>query len=97
MSAIHRDDAGREAITHLLTWQFYSYDQLRKVGWFTREEVVRHMETGDSFRTLSWGGNGWRRGEEIHVVYHWTGIYLRTDANDIAADNQGKLPERELV
>jgi len=38
-------------------------------------------------------GNGYIDGSKVRAIHHNGTYYLRTDANNIAADNLGNLPE----
>ena len=61
---------------------------------FTRNEVVSSIERGTSFvTTYKTDQDTLRKGEDVHVVSINGRKYIRTDANRIAKDNLGNLPD----
>ncbi len=59
----------------------------------TREAVVRMIEQGYTFVTAYVRNGQWSRGAEVSVVPIGRDKYLRTDRNQVRADNLGELPE----
>lgn len=58
----------------------------------TRAAVVRMLESGSTFATARMHGR-WVRGADVSVVTIGRDKYLRTNRNQVAADNLGELPE----
>lgn len=59
-----------------------------------RNLVVSQIESGQTFVTIWVGSNNqWQRGSDVEVVVVNGVKYLRTDRNNIAADNLENLPE----
>lgn len=59
----------------------------------TREAVVRMIEQGYTFVTAYVRNGQWSRGADVSVVTIGRDKYLRTDRNQVRADNLGELPE----
>ena len=61
----------------------------------SREDAIRDLSSGQTYVTATEDeGGGYRKRAKLHVV---DGTYLRTDANQTAADNLGELPEITTV
>ncbi len=54
----------------------------------SKKEIIKYINEGYKFKTMYYYNNEWRIGEDVHVV---DGEYLRTDANNIKADNLANL------
>jgi len=61
--------------------------------YWPRLDVVNAIRfRNKTFRTAYRDGAAWRQGEDVRVVVLNGSSYLRTDANNFAADNLGNLP-----
>ena len=62
---------------------------------WTRNEVVTTIGDNKTFVTIvrSTDGKNWHKGEDVRIITINGVRYLRTDANNKAADNLGNLPE----
>ena len=58
----------------------------------TRQWVVNAIGRGVTFVTAYLKDGQWRRGEDVRVVVIHGVKYLRTDRNNVQADNLGALP-----
>ncbi|GAB4521575.1 MAG: hypothetical protein OHK0046_33140 [Anaerolineae bacterium] len=60
----------------------------------SKYQVVLKLKNGYTFVTAYQENhsNQWKCGEDVRLVKHPLGDYLRTDSNRIAADNLGNLP-----
>lgn len=56
---------------------------------YTKESVINFINDGNSVKTKYYRNGKWNIGEDVRVVDN---SYLRTDANNIKADNLGSLP-----
>lgn len=54
--------------------------------------VIDQVEQGKTFVTMVGKDGNWSLGSDVHVVEIGGMTYLRTDANAIAEDNLGNLP-----
>jgi hypothetical protein len=80
-------------ITGLLIHSRGANDVMTNQGWFTRQAIIDHINSGQTYMTISIGNGVWSMGAEVHVVHGKSGDYLRTDRNQIEADNLDSLPE----
>ena len=80
-------------ISALLIWSCDQYNTMNPLGWYTRDAIIQHIKSGQTYMTISITTNGWSMGAEIHVVRTKDGEYLRTDTNQISGDNLVNLPE----
>ncbi|MEO8608316.1 MAG: DUF3892 domain-containing protein [Chloroflexota bacterium] len=85
------DNYGR--ITELLIYRKEDNNNMTHLGWYSRQAIINHINSGQTYMTISIGNGIWNMGAEIHVVHGNTGDYLRTDRNQIAADNLDSLAE----
>jgi len=61
---------------------------------WTRSDVITSIENGKSFVTILRNADGkWIKGEDVRIITVNSIKYIRTDANNKAADNLGNLPE----
>ncbi len=60
-----------------------------------REKVVELIESGKTFVTATLKNNKWKNGEDVGIVTIGNIKFIRTDRNNTAEDNLGKLPEYE--
>ena len=84
------------AISELLIHRQESDRSLTRLGWYTRQAIVDHIEAGNTYMTvrIDHASNTWYPGEDVHVVTTRDGSkYLRTDRNAVPGDNLGNLPE----
>ena len=60
----------------------------------TRAQVVRLLESGSTFVTITWSptSNSWNRGAEVRVVTISGEKFIRTDRDATKRDNLGQLP-----
>lgn len=85
----------RTAIAELLIHRCETNDSMTQLGWYTRHSIIDHIKSGQKYMTIQIDrqSNTWHKGADIHVVRTSSGEYLRTDQNQISADNLGNLPE----
>ncbi|MBZ0298010.1 MAG: DUF3892 domain-containing protein [Anaerolineae bacterium] len=67
--------------------------QLVQLDWYPRQSIVNHINDGHTYMTVNIKEGKWIQGADVHVVKTAYGEYLRTDRNQIAADNLDNLPE----
>lgn len=61
---------------------------------YTKSDVISKINAGSSVITIYKNASGsWNKGEDVRVITVNYQDFLRTDANSIAADNLGNLPE----
>ena len=56
---------------------------------YSKQAIINYINNGNPVKTKYYRYNGWNVGEDVRVVDN---AYLRTDANNIKADNLGSLP-----
>lgn len=61
-------------------------------GRVTRQQVVSEIDRGTAYKTAFLRNGQWTAGEDVHVVSVGYERYLRTDRNQVRADNLGNLP-----
>ncbi|MGH9046281.1 MAG: DUF3892 domain-containing protein [Acidimicrobiales bacterium] len=59
----------------------------------SRAEVMKWISAGYSVFTIYRADDGWQRGAEVQIVTIGGTRYISTEADRIAADNLGNLPE----
>ncbi len=61
----------------------------------TREKVVEILEAKTTFCTITWNPTTkkWKKGAPVRITEVGNAKFIRTDADDTAADNLGALPE----
>lgn len=57
---------------------------------YTKQAVIDFINNGNAVKTKYRRNYAWKIGEDVHVVDN---RYLRTDSNNIKADNLENLPE----
>lgn len=95
VSRVRRGDAN-QPITQFLVWKQEGYQRWKKLGWRSRQQVVSAVEDGVTYITLL-PDTVWLRlveGKPIHIVNLKSGKYLRTDWNEVEADNLGDIPQQ---
>ena len=60
---------------------------------WSRSQVVSAIENGKTFVTILKGSEGWKKGQDVHLVTVNGTKYIRTDRNSRASDNLENLPE----
>ncbi|MFC5136591.1 MULTISPECIES: DUF3892 domain-containing protein [Haloferacaceae] len=59
----------------------------------TKSAVIKNVDVyNNDYVTSTHGSNGWKLGEEVHVVEANGEKWLRTDPNETPEDNLGSLP-----
>jgi hypothetical protein len=88
-----RTDPKTGAISELLVHQRNPNNSMTQLGWYSRQAVIDHIESGQTYMTIRIVGGTWSPGAVIHVVTVNGKKYLRTDRNQTARDNLDSLPE----
>lgn len=60
---------------------------------WTRQQVIQAIDNRYTFVTAILRDGSWRRGADVHAVTIGRERFLRTDRNQLRADNLGELPE----
>lgn len=90
---VHYND-DHDHIESVKAFEDNSEDKVGPSHEFSRATVISSIETGISFVTIYKGNDGkWLKGEDVRIVEVNNEKYIRTDANNKAADNLGNLPE----
>jgi len=80
--------------THIEKVQVHE-DQDSSIGspqTWTRSQVIDALDKRYTFVTITKNGNTWNKGADVHKVIVNNKKYIRTDKNQSASDNLGKLP-----
>lgn len=59
---------------------------------WSRSQVISALDKGNTFVTITYSGNSWNRGADVHKVTINGIKYIRTDKNQQPSDNLGNLP-----
>jgi hypothetical protein len=82
-------------ITTLLVHRREANDSMKQLDWYARQAIIESIaKNGSTYMTIhiDKATNTWSKGADIHVVTMKDGKqYLRTDRNQIAADNLDNL------
>ena len=68
-------------------------NSLENVQITSREMIVQAIENNVSFVTAYQKENSWSRGDNVGIIRVNHQKFIRTDGNNIEADNLGELPE----
>jgi hypothetical protein len=91
-----RRDHENAPISQLLVWKQLGSQRWTKLGWRSRQQVVKALENGVTYITLL-PDTIWLRlieGSPIHVVEMDTGKFLRTDFDHFEGDSLGDIPQQ---
>jgi len=58
----------------------------------SRTEVVKNIKNGKTYVTIFKGQNGWKKGQDVHIIQVGNEEFIRTDKNQKARDNLENLP-----
>jgi len=68
-------------------------DSVGAASTWARTDVVKGLEGGDTFATITKGSNDkWQRGADVGIIVVNGTKYIRTDADATSEDNLGSLP-----
>lgn len=59
----------------------------------TRPAVISNHKKGKTYCTITKGKDGWNKGAMVEILSVNGKEFIRTDKNQIEADNLGELPE----
>lgn len=95
VSRARRDYEGAP-IGQLLVWKQSGSQRWKKLGWRSRQQIVKALEAGVTYITLL-PDTVWLRlieGAPIHVIATESGKFLRTDFAQIESDDLANIPQQ---